>query len=300
MAKNLFKRYIWLVDTIYRARKINFEGINTKWLESSLSDGNPYPKKTFDNHKKAIEDIFDIIIECDMRDGYKYYIENSDDLRKGNFKEWLLNSFTLNNLVAESQKLIDRIQLEDVPSGQQHLSSMLEAMKNSCCIAMTYQSYWRDSANEIQIEPFFLKIFKQRWYIVAYSREKQAMRTYALDRIQKLSITQTKFKYPKDFSPSEYFHDSYGIINGDEIAPCTVRIMATAHQAKYIRDLPLHHSQKEIEKNAGMTIFGYYIKPSFDFRKELLSMGAEVEILEPEWFKEEIKREINEMNNKYK
>lgn len=300
MARDLFKRYIWLVDTIYQARKIDFECINDKWMRSPLSEGDSLPKKTFQNHKKAIEDIFDILIECDTKDSYKYYIDNAKEFDDNSMRNWLLSTFTVNNLISESQKIKNRIHLENTPSGQEYLSQIIKAMRDDCCLKLTYQSYWRDSSNSILIEPYFVKIFKQRWYVIAYNREKQAMRTYALDRIKELDVMQTKFEFPKDFNPYDYFYDCYGIIRDDEIKECIVKIKTTADQAKYLRDLPLHYSQKEVESNNDTSIFEYYIKPSFDFKKELLSMGAEVEVMEPEWFREGVAEEIEIILNKYK
>ena len=295
MAKDLFKRYIWLVDTIYQAGRITFDEINDKWERSSLSDGNSFPKKTFHNHKDAIEEIFDIVIVCDTKDNYQYYIENSDDIDNGSMRNWLLNTFTVNNLISESQKLKSRIQLEDTPSGQQCLTPIIEAMRDNYKVKITYQSYWKDHASTFEIEPYFVKIFKQRWYVVAYSEGLGCIMIYALDRIKQLSITQNRFDYPKDFNPEEYFYNCYGIINDENIESCIVKIKTNSYQAKYLRGLPLHHSQKEIELNDDATIFEYYIKPTFDLKKELLSMGAEIEVLEPEWFREEIKGIIIEM-----
>lgn len=296
MAKDLFKRYIWLVDTIYQAGKITFDEINYKWERSSFSDGNDFPKKTFNNHRSAIENIFDIIISCDIKDGYRYYIENSEDIDNGVMRNWLLNTFTINNLISESQKLKHRIQLEDTPSGQQYLALIIEAMRDNHKVEITYQSYWKDHASTFEIEPYFVKIFKQRWYIVAYSEGVNKIMIYALDRIQQISTTQNIFDYPKDFNSEEYFYNCYGIINDENIEPCVIKIKTNIYQAKYLRGLPLHHSQKEIKFNNETVIFEYYIKPTFDLKKELLSMGAEIEILEPKWFREEIKNTINEMN----
>lgn len=299
MAKDLFKRYIWLVDTIYQAGKITFDEINHKWIRCSFSDGNDFPKKTFNNHRDAIENIFDIIISCDTKDGYRYYIENSEDIDNGAMRNWLLNTFTINNLISESQKLKHRIQLEETPSGQQYLAPIIEAMRANHKIEITYQSYWKDHASTFEIEPYFVKIFKQRWYVVTHSEGMGRIMIYALDRIQQLSITQNRFDYPKDFNPEEYFYNCYGIINDEDdedIEPCTVKIKTNSYQAKYLRGLPLHHSQIENKVNEDVTIFEYYIKPTFDFKKELLSMGAEIEVVEPEWFREEMRDTIKNMH----
>ncbi|MFV0587704.1 hypothetical protein [Bacteroides reticulotermitis] len=103
---NLFNRYVWLVDIIYRRGKVTFEEINEYWLRSSLNlNGEDIPLRTFHNHRKAIEQMFDIIIECDKRNGYQYYIDGSEDMELGGVRSWFLNTFTIKNLINESHKL---------------------------------------------------------------------------------------------------------------------------------------------------------------------------------------------------
>lgn len=212
MAKGLFDRYIWLIDTIYRAGKITFEEINKRWLRTEMSNGEEIPLRTFHNHRKAIETMFDINIECNKRSGYYYYIENADDIDKDKIKKWLLNTFTINNLANESHRLKQRILFEDIPSGKQYLSSIIEAMLENRIIEITYQSYWKEEANTFTIEPFCVKVFKQRWYIIARSPYYDTIMIYALDRIQNLQVTDITFNYPSDFDPQSYFEFSFGIV----------------------------------------------------------------------------------------
>ncbi|WP_298062784.1 hypothetical protein [uncultured Rikenella sp.] len=114
----LFNRYVWLVDTIYRAGRISFEEINERWLRSSLNDtGEELPIKTFHNHKNAIQQMFDIDIACDRRNGYVYYIEHAEDMEQSGVRTWLLNTFAVNHLINESHYLKRRILFEEIPSG---------------------------------------------------------------------------------------------------------------------------------------------------------------------------------------
>lgn len=73
---DIFKVYIWLVQTIYRARRITLEEINEKWCETDMSGGVEFSRTTFVRHKNSIEEIFGIYIECDRKNGYEYYIGN--------------------------------------------------------------------------------------------------------------------------------------------------------------------------------------------------------------------------------
>jgi len=128
---SLFNRYIWLVDTIYSAGKISFEDISRKWENSSWNDDHePLPKKTFRRHINEIEEFFQIEIECDRKDDYKYYIAYADDIEKGGVRTWLINTFAVNNFINESHQLKRRILFEDIPSGQRYLTPIIEAMRD--------------------------------------------------------------------------------------------------------------------------------------------------------------------------
>ena len=290
MAKDLFNRYIWLVDTIYRANGITFEEINEKWLRNSMSEGVDIPLKTFHNHRHAIEDMFDINIVCDKKGGYKYYIENADDMEKGGIRTWLLNTFAVNNLINESHHLKHRIMFEQIPSGQKFLTPVIEAMRDALSIEITYKSFWRQTEYATEVEPYFVKVFRQRWYLIARNKYKDAMRIYALDRIQSLVPTSNAFVMPKDFSPEEYFYNCFGIIHEDNCPPETIDLKVYGTQKEYFRTLPLHHSQKEVEMEKDYSVFRYYLSPTYDFLQEILSHGCEVEVLSPGHLRDEIRR----------
>lgn len=297
---NLFNRYVWLVDIIHRRDKITFEEINEYWLKSSLNiNGDDLPLRTFHNHRKAIEQMFDINIECDKRNGYKYYIENSDEIEIEGVKSWLLNSFSINNLINESQRIKDRILFEKIPSGQIHLTDIIEAMTKNSSIVISYQNFWRDTPYEVDIYPYCIKVFKQRWYLIAFNKSKERILTYALDRIKKVTITNSTFTFPNDFIANNYFEDSFGIIVDDNIKAEEVSLKINNDKAKYIRALPLHHSQTESIKAENYTVFTYYIRPTYDFLQEILSHGPNIEVLSPKWFREEISKTISIQHNTY-
>ncbi len=299
MSHSLFNRYIWLVDTIFRAGSITFEEINERWLRTEMSEGKEIPLRTFHNHREAIEQMFDINIECSRRGGFKYYIEHAEDMERGGVRQWLLNTFAVNNLINESHKLKSRILFEEIPSGQKFLTSAIEAMRDGVRLELTYQSYGSYEPKTFQLEPYCVKVFKQRWYLFGRNPRYEEPRIYALDRMQVLEPTTEKFKMPKSFDPEAFFSDSFGIIIGDDSKVEEVKIKVKGAQATYIRALPLHHSQEEVKMIRDFSIFRYYIKPSFDFKQELLSHGAAVEVIKPEWFRNEIMKTVKELRVLY-
>lgn len=288
MTRDLFDKYIWLVDTIYRAGKITFEEINERWLRSNLSEGEDIPLRTFHNWRKAVENTFDININCNRKAGYYYYIENAEDLEKGGIRNWLLNTFAVNNLINESHHLKNRILFENIPSGRKFLTPIIEAMRDNLEIELLHKSYWYDEPRTYIVQPYCIKVFKQRWYVVGFCKERNALRIFSLDRIQKLNTLDTKFIVPKDFDGNDYFENCFGIIADDDVSVEIIRIKVYGMHVQYVRALPFHHSQVEIETNNEYSIFELKMKPTFDFKQELLSRGADIEVLSPLFFREEM------------
>lgn len=300
MAKELFSRYIWLVDLIYRSKKITFDDINKRWMRTDMSEGKPLPLRTFHNWIDKVEEVFDINIICNKRGGYYYAIENVEDLEKDGLRNWLLNTFSVNNLIHESYPLKQRILFEDIPSGRAFLTPIIEAMREGRIIRFLYQSYWWNESKMVEAEPYCVKVFKQRWYVVVRNRMHEALRIYALDRILSLDFTDVTFEYPADFDPQAYFDASFGIIVDEACEIEAVQIKVYNNQSQYLRALPLHHTQKEIAKTDDYSIFEYILRPTYDFKQELLSHGDDIEVLSPAWLREEIKKIAGRMYRRYR
>lgn len=300
MAKELFSRYIWLVDLIYRSKKITFDDINKRWMRTDMSEGKPLPLRTFHNWIDKVEEVFDINIICNKRGGYYYAIENVEDLEKDGLRNWLLNTFSVNNLIHESYPLKQRILFEDIPSGRAFLTPIIEAMREGRIIRFLYQSYWWNEPKMVEAEPYCVKVFKQRWYVVVRNRMHEALRIYALDRILSLDFTDVTFEYPADFDPQAYFDASFGIIVDEACEIEAVQIKVYNNQSQYLRALPLHHTQKEIAKTDDYSIFEYILRPTYDFKQELLSHGDDIEVLTPAWLREEIKKIAGRMYRRYR
>ena len=300
MAKNTVNKYVWLVETIYKAKKISFEDINKRWLENDMSEGEALSIRTFHKWRIAIEEMFGLVIENEQGGQYRYYIQNADELKNGSMRSWLFNTLTVSNLMLDSMSIKDKVLFEEIPDGEQYLPVILEALKKNLVLGMTYQSYWRDEANTFEVEPYCLKAFKQRWYLVARSPYYDKVMIYALDRVQWLGLTDKSFKYPKDFNAEDYFEDCFGIIADHNVSIETVKIKVSAGQANYLRSLTLHQTQREIERTDEYSIFTVRLRPTFDFRQEILSQGSDIEVLEPKWFRDEVAEISKHMWNKYK
>ena len=303
MAQSLLSKYVWIIDTIYKADKISFKELNRRWLDSEISEGVEIAKRTFNYWKDDIQDIFGLFIENEGKGKYRYYIMNKEDISKNGLRSWLYNTFCVSNALAESQSVKDRILLEYLPSGQEYLQEIIEAMKSNRILNITYHSYWKDKENNFDVEPFCVKLFRQRWYLVARSTytyyHKQGPRIYSLDRITFLKKKAETFEMPKNWSAKEFFDGCFGIIADNSIPKEHVKLRVSAGQANYLRDLKLHESQEETVRNEEYSIFTYYLRPTFDFQQELLWNGEDVEVIAPVWLRKEMAEKIKRMLNIY-
>ncbi|MBO7071231.1 MAG: WYL domain-containing protein [Bacteroidales bacterium] len=299
MAKNYFDRYVWLIDIINRHGYIPFEDIDRAWIYSHLNkEGGKLPQRTFFNHIDAIFDTFGIEIKCDRMRGY--YIANNEDLEENGIRQWLLESLSINNLLTESRDMRDRILFEKIPSSQRWLSIIVNSMREGTAVEFTYQSFWKDEPSSFEAHPWCLKLFKQRWYILAKSEGHKEPRIYALDeRMLNVVPLNKKLRVPSKFSAEEFFSNYFGIIVGNDCKPSTVQIKVIADQVKYFESLPLHPSQKKIETTSDYSVFQYRLVPTFDFKQEILSRGPKVKVLAPDWFRDEVAEDIRQMANLY-
>ena len=276
----LINRYVWFVTTIYNRGPITLEEIQRRF-ESHFGRGEELSERQFHRYTDAVEELFDIEIKY-SRTQRGYVVADREGIDNMGMRKWLIQTFSVNNILNESQDLKKRILLEDVPSGQQHLTTIVDAMRESAALSMTYQSFGKSEPSTFEVEPYCVKLFEQRWYMLGKSEGYDELRLYALDRIKALEPTERKFTLPKKFDAEKFFADHYGIIIGDDefdVGPVALKV--DWWQSKYLRTLPLHHTQVEVERNDEYSIFEYRLCPSFDFRQKILSMGATTRVLAP-------------------
>ena len=300
MAANLIARYIWEINALAKARHgLSLEELNELWRDSYLYDDKDIVRKTWWEHRNQIGVQFGIDIEFDKQNK-RYFIKSRNEINRPAIQEWLLDSFAVGNMLLQGKDLRGRILCEHIPSGYEYLTEIIQAMREGKCLTITYQSFWKEEAQVISLEPYFIKVFKQRWYLTARSSAHEELRTYALDRIQDLHISNQKFKMPKDFDAEEMYEAAYGIVIGKEEKVERIEINVYNNQAKYFRSLPLHSSQREIETSDCCSVFEYYLKPTYDFIQELLLHGPDVEVIHPNSLRQLMKQRIEEMTELYK
>ena len=290
MITELLQKYIWLVQTFIRAGEngLSLDEICIRWENRFDS---PYSRRTFNNHRESVEEVFGIRIECN-RSTNRYFIRYTDDITDENAESaWLINTFTVNNMLSlGKERLSGRVSVEDIPSGHRHLTSAMEAMTENREIRITYQKYTKAEADSYTLRPYALKEFAKRWYIVAYCIERDALRVYGLDRIRDLDITDKSFRMPKGFDVDELFSTSFGIYIPEEKGR-TITFRTNHTDARFLRDLPIHGSQKEIASDKDCVTFSIFVCPNKALIMEFCKYGSGLQILTPEDVREKVAQE---------
>ena len=276
----LINRYVWLVTTICNRGPISRAELERRF-EAHFGRGEELGERTFHRYTDAVEKLFDIEIKYD-RGRQGYIIADREEIDNMSMRRWLLQTFTVNSALNGNQDLKSRILLENVPSGQLFLTPIVGAMRESVKLHITYRSFYHKEAYSFDVEPWCVKLFEQRWYMLGKTDMFEEPHIYALDRVLALDTTAEKFKLPKKFDAEKLFADCYGIIlNDKDFEVCPVALEVDAWQRNFLRSLPLHHSQVEVENTDEHSIFEFRLCPSFDFRQKILSMGCAVNVLAP-------------------
>lgn len=278
MPRDLISRYVWIVDTLTRYERLTRKQLNRLWMRSPLSNGEPLPERTFYHYRRAIEENFHIDIACDSQG--RYYIDRDNSRQSRAFTNWMLDSYAVSNAIKGSDAPMDRVEIEDVPSAREFLPVVLDAIRNSHKIEFTYAGFNRSRAERgIRYEPYFLKRYKQRWYMIGLKEKGGDIRTYALDRVKEVKTLDEPFVKPADLELNDLFGNIVGVTSSKADVK-TVRLQVTPTQAKYFRALPLHPSQEEALHD-DYSVFTYRLKLNYELAHEILSLGDAVKVLEP-------------------
>ena len=303
MISKTYYRYIWLLDLLLEDGPLSFDLIDLAWSVYSISNG-PLALRTFHEYRKGIKEMFGVEIECD-RSKNEYYVKNPEVLNENRLAKWLLRKYSIPKDFAAFNGMKNRVLLEEIPLGQAFLDNILDAMQRNMELQIDYQRYERGQEEEhmqtFHFQPYALKVYNRRWYLLGCLKEQAALRVIALDRIHDLKKTNTHFELPSDFDARKYFADVVGVYVDKDKQVSNVKIRAYGVQAEYLRSTPLHKSQAEVRSKHGeFAEFTYRLCVTPELISLLLAMGENVEVLEPKELRNEMKKRINNMFNFYK
>ena len=299
MATKAINRYVWLLNTLMQHKRLTFKEICDLWERSSLNEGKALALRTFHQHREDIAELFGVEIVCDTAT-YKYSIASPEELKNNSAQQWLFNSFAISNTIEAGRNMKNRILFEDIPSGAEYAQVVVDAMQQNKVLFVDYKPFKGENF-ELYLQPYAMRVYNQRWYVVGRFKESGKIRNIALDRILRMEITDESFTLPEDFDASEYYAHTVGIFVNESLKPQRVVLRTYGVSTEYMRSVPLHHSQREIATNGNESSdFEYHLNLTPELTSKLLSKGDWVEVLEPKELREKVKEQAQAIAELYR
>ncbi|MDR2802080.1 MAG: WYL domain-containing protein [Prevotellaceae bacterium] len=286
------KRYIWMVDTIRRYQPITYEELEAKIIQSGQFDKGDimFSERTFFRDANAIESIFGIVLFFD-RKTKGYYIKEAQSKEEQHMLDWMLHTFRHANVLEVYRDQSSHILLESPPKGNEHLSAILEGIRHSDVLTLELKRFRTFKIVRTDIIPYFVRLFRQEWYLVARDLKRDAVRVFPLDKIADITKTGGKFELPEDEDYPEaatFFNDYFGVILDENVPRETIRLKVSGDTAKQLQMTPLHASQVEVEATDEYSVLSVRLHPTSDFIRELCRYGNELQVLSPASVKEKV------------
>ncbi len=272
-------RYSLIIKKLRKFASTFEEIENYLEIESEIQAANfNIKKRTFQRDLNDIRALYNIDIHYDKSlKAYRIFNDQQPEIN-----ERILEAFDTFNALNITDRLSAHIHFEKrKPQGTENLYGLLHAIKKEVQIKYTYEKYWGDEISQRTVEPYALKEFRNRWYLLAKDHKDEYVKSFSLDRLSNLEITKSPFIYPKDYDVNEHFTNCFGIISPTSDKPEEIILSFNAHQGKFIKSLPLHHTQEILKDNEEELLVKLTLFETHDLFMEILSFGANVKVIKP-------------------
>jgi hypothetical protein len=276
--------------------------INDYYQYSSLYEGDEIQARTFTRYKDYIAETFPCYIEYNPRTG-KYELHRHRALygEDDSLYDYLLSAYHIEGMTELALKHRDKIILSEAPTGVGNVQIILEAIDQGKGIECEYYSFNHKTVKHQLLIPYFLRTWEQRWYLAAEpDNHHHGISIFALERMDNIRLTDQKMQPSNDVTADEYWEGSFGVNHSDNQVPERIVIKVYGSQVNYVRALPIHESQKELESNEDYTLFEYHIVPCYNLYQQLLWHREKLEVVEPIQMREEMAKIVRDMTVLYK
>ena len=292
-----FKRYLYVIDRL-RSRPCSFSALQdhvmSKLEQDDIDTTFEYAIRTFERDKKDITALFGIVIQYNRKD--KTYAIDEEEIENQSVTR-MIDAFSIHHALQEGNKLSPSVFLEKRKSlGTEHIYGIIHAIQNLYLLQFTHQKHWEDFSTQREVKPIAIKESQQRWYLVALDKKNETVKTFGLDRISNLKITDTKFK-PVAYNVETEFQHAFGVETYE--AAKKVILEFSKQQGNYIKTFPLHKSQRIVKETEDAVSIEIFIHTTNDIKMELLKYGSNVKVIAPISLQNDIKNRISEMSNLY-
>lgn len=298
-AEDLLLEFVWIVKTFQNSDGMTFEALNEKWKNDHEYNekGSELNYPNFHRHLEKLAVSLGVFISYDRRRRV-YYMENKKPLRGDDLVSWLFKSVMIKNAFQQLLGLERRVSLQNISMGEHVILNVARGIRENRVLKMKYLAQRSDRVKAHTVQPYGLKMFDSRIYLIAKLNDK--ILPFELDRIQSLEVTSTVFDMPADFDIHDYYFHYFGVFRDENVPPEEVEIWTFDNEHRYLKELPLHHSQKEIG-NGKKDYHKYklFLSPTDDFMSKIIAQVNRIKVMKPQWLVEKLKERIGEMGKMY-
>lgn len=295
------KKCLYLINLLERKGALTLKEINEYYQYSSLYEGDEILPRTFLRYKDFIDETFPCYIEFNQRTG-KYELHRHKALygEDDSLYDYLMSAYHIEGMTELALKHRDKIILSEAPTGVENVQIILEAINKNKGIECEYYSFNRKTVKHQLLIPYFLRAWEQRWYLAAEpDNHHHGISIFALERMEDIRLTESKMFPSNKITAEEYFDGSFGVNHSDKQRSETIRIKIYGAQVEYVRALPIHESQKEVEITSEWSIFEYRLVPCYNFYQQLLWHREKLEVIEPLYVRKELETILKRMLDNY-
>lgn len=254
------------------------------YSDKSFNEDLAFSEKTFKRDRDLLLEIFDIETKF-TRSTMTYQIVDHENFAnsKGIFDNLLLINAYKQTKEHSKIMFFEKRQA----SGLEYLQPLIEAIKNSKTISLQYKKYWETDSEKKVLQPYALKEFRNRWYLLANEDDGRdfLLKAYGLDRLSAVQIHNKSFS-KKELDLDAIFRNSFGIVSTVDKKPEKIILSFSQQQGGFVKSLPIHHSQKVLIDNVSEFRVELLLSPTYDFYQELLTHAERLTIVSPEKVRE--------------
>lgn len=271
-----------------KSKGASFEDISKHLEQKSYQDSEgelAFSEKTFQRDRKIMQELLGIEIKF-KRSTMTYQIVNDiDDYPE----QTIFDNLLLVNAYKQAANYEQIMHFEKrQASGLEHLEGVIYAIKNSKNISFDYTKHWEGIPRKKVVEPYAVKEFRNRWYLLANERDGKDffLKTLGLDRISNFELLNSSFRR-QEVDIETLFENSFGIISTLHEKPTRIALSFEPWQGMFVKSLPIHHSQKILLDNQDELKVELTLVPTYDFYQELLTHAERILSIEPKFVRDE-------------
>ncbi len=298
MQTKKFRIYKWFIECFQKHRYITFQNFREYWDESDyIEDRGPLSERQFHRFKNDLRKNIGIDVQCLHKGDFLYYIANPEVMKDNDLTYWMINTLSMGEKMRECIALKEYIKLEPISTGGKNLDIVTDSMLKGVKIEFGYRKYGEKETTNRELGVCGLVLYHNKWYMIG-DCGPDTKRTFALDRMHNTAMTDNYYKIDSSFDVNEYFSDIYGIFNtGSPKIKITLR--AFDNEKYVMRNLPIHHSQREVASGDGYADFEITVRPNNELISYILSRKTQLKVLSPDSFVKEFAEAVTDIQKLY-